>query len=105
MKKVLLFSLIFLFSAIAVYAYETIIIKFPQDEVWDKAYYKKVGLEAIVQYVPRGQTHNNWQRAVVVHSYNHSTYPVRVFMTNSLARMEKANPTGKQVHVPGKLSY
>ena len=44
MKKVLLFSSLFLLSTIMVLAYETIIIKFPDREYWVKAYYKKVGL-------------------------------------------------------------
>ena len=55
MKKVLLFSALFLLSTLMVFAYETIIIKFPDRENWVKAYYKKVGLEAILQYVPAGQ--------------------------------------------------
>lgn len=41
MKKVLLFSSLFLLSTLMVFAYETIIIKFPDRENWVKAYYKK----------------------------------------------------------------
>lgn len=93
MKRVLLSSLIFLFSTIAVFAYETIIIKYPSGENWVKAYYKKVGSEAILQYVPKGQTHDNWQRSIIVHSYNESSLPVNIFMGNDLARMKKTNPT------------
>ncbi len=43
-------------------AYETIIIKYPPREHWIKAYYKKKGNEAILQYVPNGQSTNNWQK-------------------------------------------
>lgn len=93
MKKVLLFSLLFFFS-LSVLAYETIIIKYPDGELWVKAYYKKKGDEAILQYVPNGQASNNWRRTIVVHSYNESTYPVNVFMNNNLAMMKKTNPTG-----------
>ena len=42
MKRVLLSSLILLFTTIAVFAYETIIIKYPDGELWQKAYYKKI---------------------------------------------------------------
>lgn len=93
MKKVLLFSLI-IFSSLSVFAYETIIIKFPDKELWVKAYYRKVRNEAILQYVPHGQTGNDWTRTVVVHSYNGSTYPINIFISNNLARMKKINPTG-----------
>lgn len=93
MKKVLLFSILFLFSALSVFAYETIIIKFPEKELWVKAYYKKIGNEAILQYVPSGQRSNDWVRSIVVHSYKNSGYPIRNFMTNNMAKLTKANPT------------
>lgn len=93
MKRVLLSSFVFLFSAIAVFAYETIIIKYPSGENWVKAYYKKVGNEAILQYVPKGQSAENWTRSIIVHSYNESNLPVNIFMGNDLARMKKTNPT------------
>lgn len=92
MKKVLLFSLLLL-TTLSVMAYETIIIKYPSGELWVKAYYKKKGNEAILQYVPNGQSSNNWRRTIVVHSYNESGYPVNVFMNNNLAMMTKTNPT------------
>lgn len=92
MKKVLLFSFLFLICLSAM-AYETIIIKYPSGELWVKAYYKKKGNEAILQYVPNGQSSNNWRRTIVVHSYTDSTYPVNVFMNNNLAMMKKTNPT------------
>lgn len=95
MKKALLFSILALFTALSVMAYETIIIKYPDGELWVKAYYKKKGNEAILQYVPNGQSSNNWQRTIVVHSYNESAYPVNVFMNNNLAMMTKTNPTAK----------
>ena len=82
-----------LLSAIAVFAYETVIIKFPPNEVWVKVYYKKVGLESILQYVPRGQTQKNWNRAIIVHAYDEAAYPITVFMANNIALMAKNNPT------------
>ena len=84
MKKLFILSAILL-STLSVLAYETIIIKFPDKELWVKGYYKKVGTEAILQYVPRGQSSNNWTRTIVVHSYNGSTYPINVFLTNTKA--------------------
>ena len=93
MKKALLISLIFLFTAIAVFAYETVISKFPKGEVWHKVYYKKAGLESILQYVPRAQTQKNWNRAIIVHAYDEAKYPITVFMANNIAMMAKNNPT------------
>ena len=95
MKKVLLFSLMFLFSTLLVYAYETIIINYPDGENWEKVYYKKYGMEALLQYVPAGETDDNWTRSIVIHSYNQSTYPINVFANNSLLKMTKVNPTTK----------
>ena len=93
MKKVLLFSIITLFTALTVFAYETVIIKIPQDEVWTKVYYKKIGLESILQYVPKGQTQKNWNRAIIIHAYDQAAYPITVFMANNIALMAKNNPT------------
>lgn len=95
MKKALLASIVFVFTTLIVAAYETVIIKFPEGEVWEKAYYKKVGMESILQYVPKGQSHKNWTRAIIVHAYNESAYPVSVFMANNIAMMTKTNPTAQ----------
>lgn len=94
MKKVLLFSAI-LFSTLCVFSYETIIINFPDKELWVKAYYKKVGNEAILQYTPSGESSNNWTRSVVIHSYNNSGLPISSFATSNATRMKKVNPTGQ----------
>ena len=93
MKRVLLFISIFLFVSLSVLAYETVIIKFPEGQLWVKSYYKKFGNEAILQYVPHGQSRNNWSESVVIHSYNHSTYPIQVFVNNNSIKMLKINPT------------
>lgn len=95
MKRVLLFSLFLLITISAVWAYETIIIKYPAGELWVKAYYKKIGNEAILQYVPKGQSHNDWKRTIIIHSYYNSAYPIRNFTNTEILRMTKANPTGK----------
>ena len=94
MKKVLLFSLIFL-SALGVYAYETIIFHFPDGERWDSAYYRKIGLEAILQYVPYGQTSENWTRSIVVHSYNKNESQAPFFAQKEIRKMRRINPKGQ----------
>ncbi len=93
MKKALLTSFFVLLTTLAVFAYETVIIKFPENEVWGKVYYKKQGFESILQYVPRGQTQKNWNRAIIIHSYENVGYPITVFMANNIAMMAKNNPT------------
>ena len=93
MKKVLLFSLI-LITTLSVCAYETIIFHFPDGELWETAYYKKVGNEAILQYVPGGQTSNIWTRSIVVHSYNEMEYPANYFAQTEIRKMRRINPTG-----------
>lgn len=94
MKKVLLFSLLF-FAALSVFAYETIIFHFPDGELWDAAFYKKRGNEAILQYVPGGETSNVWTRSIVVHSYNENESPATYFSQKEIRKMMKINPTGK----------
>ena len=94
MKKVLLFSLIML-TTLAVCAYETIIFHFPDGELWEASYYKKRGNEAILQYVPGGETSNNWTRSIVVHSYNENESPAPFFAQYEIRKMRKINPKGQ----------
>ena len=95
MKKVLLASLLLFFTTISCFAYETVIIKYPDGEIWDKVYYKRHLNEVLLQYVPRGQTHRNWTRSIFIHSYNDSNYITNIFMANNLAKMTQKNPTGE----------
>ncbi len=94
MKKVLLFSFLFLLLIPVVMAYETIIIKYPSGELWEKAYYKKIGTESILQYLPKGERNPDWKRAIIIHSYFESGYPVKIFTANEILKMKKNNPTG-----------
>ena len=94
MKKLLLFSILLL-TTLAVCAYETIIIHFPDGELWEAAYYRKIGNEAILQYVPGGQTSNNWTRTIVVHSYNESDMTIPWFAQREIRKMRKINPKGR----------
>lgn len=95
MKKVLLFSILFLLSALFVQAYETIIINYPDNEKWENVYYKKRPTEALLQFVPAGSTSENWTKTIVVHSYKDSAYPINIFINNNARRMMKANPTAR----------
>jgi hypothetical protein len=95
MKKALLTSLFLLLAITAALAYETIIIKYPPGELWVKAYYRRIGNEAILQYVPNGQSNKEWKRSIIVHSYYESAYPIRNFTMLELQRMLKTNPTGR----------
>lgn len=95
MKKVLLFSTLYFLLALPCLAYETVVIKYPDGEIWDKVYYKRHLNEVLLQYVPRGQTHRNWTRSIFVHSYNDSTYLTNIFMANNLAKMTQKNPTAE----------
>ena len=93
MRKVLLFSIL-LVTMLAVSAYETIIIHFPDGELWEPAYYQKRGNETILQYVPGGQTSNNWKRTIVVHAYNNVETPIDFFAQNEIKKMRGINPKG-----------
>lgn len=99
MKKVLLCSLFLLLIIPAALAYETIIIKYPPGELWIKAYYKTVGNESILQYVPNGQSHQNWKRTIIVHSYYESAFPINNFIAGEILRMKKTNPTGNYKYI------
>ena len=101
MRKVLLFSLIFL-STLSCIAYETIIFHFPDGELWESAFYRKRGSEAILQYVPGGQTSENWTRTIVVHSYNDNDYAVSYFAQKEMLKMRRINPTGKYVTIKAR---
>ena len=93
MKKVLLSSIVFISLTLAAIAYETVIIKFPEGELWTKVFYKKIRNEALLQYTPSGQTSNNWVKSVVVHSYEGVGTPIGTFSDGVAAKMQKANPT------------
>ncbi len=67
--KIVLLSSIFLSIIPAVNAYETVMLNFPLNKGWHKVYYKPGKSENIVQYVPSGQTKDNFKETVVYHSY------------------------------------
>ena len=66
--KIFLFIILF-FISIPAFCYETVIIDFPEKEGWHLVYSNKNENETIVQFMPRGDTRENWTRTVVFHSY------------------------------------
>lgn len=96
MKKVLLLiiSVFISFTIVEVVkAYETVLITFPQGQVWNAVYYDEQGDEAILQYVPAGQTFQNWSKSVIFHSYKNPDLQGNVakFMGQTTAQMERKN--------------
>lgn len=93
MKKVLLL-IISLFFAKAAFAYQTVIVDFPPNQGWHSAYYATRSDEAILQYVPVGQSAQNWTKTIVFHSYKDmdpSEVSASRFMDTSTAQMERQN--------------
>lgn len=80
MKKVLLL-IISLFICQSVFAYQTVLIDFPQNQGWHPVCYDEQGGEIILQYVPVGETNQDWDKTVVFHSYKNLSW------TNSAARL------------------
>ncbi len=68
MKRVLLL-LVSLFISQTVWAYQTVLVDFPKNQGWRSVYYDSQYSEAILQYVPAGQTYTNWTKTVIFHSY------------------------------------
>jgi len=98
MKKVLLLfvSLILVqIAAQSVYAYESVIVDFPEKQSWHAVYYDTQGNESILQYVPVGETYQNWTKTVVFHSYRGANQDETSasFMDKMTAQMELKNPS------------
>jgi hypothetical protein len=79
MKKVLCLLISFFFIN-ASFAYETVLVDFPQAQGWHAVYYNQSNGESILQYVPKGQSDKNWNRTLIFHSYK------RLNWTNNAAR-------------------
>lgn len=98
MKKVLLL-IISLFVNLclgqAVFAYQTVLIDFPQNQGWHPVCYDTQGDETILQYVPVGQNEQSWVRAVIFHSYKNLSWTnsAAKFMDRITQQMELKNPT------------
>lgn len=55
------------------FSYETVLIDFPNGG-WHKVFYENRTQEAIVQFVPSGQTKSTYFETVIFHSYKKSLY-------------------------------
>lgn len=96
MKKLLLFSVFFLFlTSLTAFAYETVILKYPDVELWEPVFYRKNYMEGIAQYVPKGQTPKDWTKAVIIHSYNEYYGTASGLLDVVTAQNIKQNPTGQ----------
>jgi len=98
MKKVLLLFVSLILTLIMVqkvFAYESVIVDFPDRQGWHAVYYDVQGSEAILQYVPVGQTYENWTRTVVFHSYKgaNDSETSAGFMDKTTSQMEMKNPS------------
>lgn len=94
MKKVL--SLIIsLFLTQTAIAYQTVLVDFPDNQGWHPVCYETQGDEAILQYVPVGQTAENWTKTLVFHSYKNLTWTdsAAAFMDRTTSEMEMQNST------------
>lgn len=97
-----IFSLVvFIFLSGACYAYQTVLINFPQDKVWVKVYDKIQGKERIVQFVPSGQSYRNWTETFVFHSYryNNPNTNAYLFLQSRAGRLEQKNNTRKYTYI------
>jgi len=94
MKKVLLL-IISLFVVQSAIAYETVLVDFPENQGWHAVYYGTQGTEAILQYVPIGQTYENWNKSVIFHSYKNLSWTdsAAAFMDSQTTGMEAKNHT------------
>ena len=93
MKKVLL-SIISIFAIqLCVFAYETVLIDFPANQRWDAVYYATQGTEAILQYVPYGQSEKNWTKTLIFHSYKtlNQSGSAGTLMDTTTMQMENQN--------------
>lgn len=73
MKKVLLLIISLLIAPMA-FAYQTVLVDFPPNQGWRADYYDAQTNEAILQYVPAGQSYGNWTKTVIFHSYKSLNY-------------------------------
>lgn len=94
MKKVLLLIISLLISQ-AVFAYQTVLVDFPPNQGWHADYYDAQTGEAILQYVPVGQSYENWRQTVIFHSYKNLSWTnsASALMDRLTGQMEMQNPS------------
>lgn len=84
----LLFRIVFLtilllnFFSISANAYESVIIKYPE-QAWVSSYYEKHRDETIAQFVPPYDSKTHWNQALVFHAYRWAKgQPCNTFLNN-----------------------
>lgn len=94
MKKVLLL-IISLFVTQAAFAYQTVLVDFPKNQGWHSVLYETIQDEAILQYVPGGQSEQNWSRSLIFHGYKNLSWTnsASVLMDRLTQQMEAQNST------------
>lgn len=96
MKKALLLFISLFFCQAIVWAYQTVLVDFPQDQGWHAVYYQTIPNEALLQYAPAGQTNKSWSRTMVFHSYNDPiTDSAADFIKRITMQMENQNSSGQ----------
>jgi len=100
MKKVLLLIISLLFSQ-AAFAYQTVLVDFPPNQGWHADYYDAQTGEAILQYVPVGESYENWDRTVIFHSYKHLSWTgsAAALMDRLTQQMEIQNPSQQYKYI------
>lgn len=92
-KKKVLLLIISLLLCQAVFAYQTVLVDFPPNQGWHAVCYETQAGEIILQYVPVGQSNENWTRAVIFHAYKNLTWTdsSAAFMDRITQQMEMKN--------------
>lgn len=96
MKKVLLLIIsLFINLCSSAFAYETVLVDFPENQGWQPVSYNQQGNETILQYVPVGQTDQDWTRSVVFHAYKDPgmSGSAARFLDTITAQLESKNST------------
>ena len=92
-----IFISVFAFITLALpsFAYQTVLVDFPEKQSWHPGCYEEQGSEVILQYVPIAQTSQNWTESVIFHSYKDTSRignAARLLDTIT-AQMELKNPS------------
>ena len=98
--KIFSLFIISILSAGIAFAYQTIAFDFPPNTGnWIVVYHRTGGNETIIQYVPSGQTFENWYQAVIIHSYRNSSFSsARNLLKILTNQLEKLNAYSRYVY-------
>lgn len=94
MKKVLLL-IISLFICQKAFAYQTVLVDFPEGQGWHAVIFDSIANETILQYVPARQNERNWTKTVIFHSYKNLNWTdsAAKFMDRTTMQLESKNAT------------